>query len=190
MSIEINLSITTGIMILIFIINNLIIHPLTQMDVNHLLLFHSTLYILMRNYLQDVLCWDQPYPSYHHPSKKSTQENLDRSTTHFIILHLFIKSVMIIIISSHVQPKGDSWSIITQKSKHHSTLPFIHTLFIFSKRNCLTLYILIAILLTFCFTLFFIILFASPLSEVEVVSISNVLGTQKELIFNLHVRAR
>ncbi|KAG1449316.1 hypothetical protein G6F46_000860 [Rhizopus delemar] len=59
-----------------------------------------------------------------------------------------------------------------------------------NKRNCLTLYILIAILLTFCFTLFFIILFASPLSEVEVVSISNVLGTQKELIFNLHVRAR
>lgn len=126
MSIEINLDITAGIMILIFIINNLIIHPLIQMGVNHLLFLNSSLHILTRNYLQDVLCWDQLYPSYHPPSKKSTQENLGRSTTHFIILHLFIKWVMIIIISSHVQPKGNSWSIITQKSKHHLLIQFIH----------------------------------------------------------------
>ncbi|KAL0090654.1 hypothetical protein J3Q64DRAFT_1009730 [Phycomyces blakesleeanus] len=36
----------------------------------------------------------------------------------------------------------------------------------------------------------FLIFVASPLTEVEVVGISNVLGTQKELIFNLQVRAR
>ncbi|KAI9007967.1 hypothetical protein CLU79DRAFT_711668 [Phycomyces nitens] len=36
----------------------------------------------------------------------------------------------------------------------------------------------------------FLIFVASPLTDVEVVGISNVLGTQKELIFNLQVRAR
>lgn len=35
-----------------------------------------------------------------------------------------------------------------------------------------------------------IAIYASPLTDVEVVGISNVLGTQKELIFNLQVRAR
>ncbi|KAI7870529.1 hypothetical protein BDF14DRAFT_1770954 [Spinellus fusiger] len=36
----------------------------------------------------------------------------------------------------------------------------------------------------------FLFLIASPLADVQVVGISNVLGTQKELIFNLQVRAR
>lgn len=40
------------------------------------------------------------------------------------------------------------------------------------------------------FTCIFFIVLASPLKSVEVTSVSNVLGTQKQLIFNLRVRAR
>ncbi|CEG66175.1 hypothetical protein RMATCC62417_02803 [Rhizopus microsporus] len=52
------------------------------------------------------------------------------------------------------------------------------------------LYVFLGILFTICFTWLIIVMCASPLNDVEVVGISNVLGTQKELIFNLHVRAR
>lgn len=43
---------------------------------------------------------------------------------------------------------------------------------------------------TILFTCIFFFLLASPLKDIEVTTISNVLGTQKQLIFNLHVRAR
>lgn len=47
----------------------------------------------------------------------------------------------------------------------------------------------IGILLILLTCIAFMVL-ASPLEFVEVTSISNVLGTQKQLIFDLHVRAR
>ncbi|KAI8885250.1 hypothetical protein K501DRAFT_284429 [Backusella circina FSU 941] len=63
-----------------------------------------------------------------------------------------------------------------------------------SKKRMNNLYTLFWILLccasVLCFSWIIIILNASPLMDVEVVGISNVLGTQKELIFNLQVRAR
>jgi hypothetical protein len=43
---------------------------------------------------------------------------------------------------------------------------------------------------TLCFLWTLLVIYSSPLADVEVVGISNVLGTQKELIFNLQVRAR
>ncbi|KAI9280403.1 hypothetical protein BY458DRAFT_500586 [Sporodiniella umbellata] len=52
------------------------------------------------------------------------------------------------------------------------------------------LYIVCAVVLAFCVLWIVIAMCASPLVEVEVTGISNVLGTQKELMFNLHVHAR
>ncbi|KAI8061375.1 hypothetical protein BDF21DRAFT_138266 [Thamnidium elegans] len=43
---------------------------------------------------------------------------------------------------------------------------------------------------TILFTCIFFFLLASPLKDIEVTAISNILGTQKQLMFNLHVRAR
>lgn len=72
----------------------------------------------------------------------------------------------------------------------HSRKKKIAHIHIKEKKSWVTFYILSAILFTFFFTWFTIILSAIPLEDVEVVGISNVLGTHKELIFNLHVRAR
>ncbi|CAO3688065.1 unnamed protein product [Rhizopus stolonifer] len=68
---------------------------------------------------------------------------------------------------------------------------FKQGLTVISNRSWIScLYILCAIVLTFCVTWILVAICASPLSDVEVIGISNVLGTQKELMFNLHVRAR
>ncbi|EPB89574.1 hypothetical protein HMPREF1544_03658 [Mucor circinelloides 1006PhL] len=58
-------------------------------------------------------------------------------------------------------------------------------------RACFTLlFVLLGSAFSLCFVWLLIAIYASPLTDVEVVGISNVLGTQKELIFNLQVRAR
>ncbi|KAL9541578.1 hypothetical protein MBANPS3_009045 [Mucor bainieri] len=58
-------------------------------------------------------------------------------------------------------------------------------------RACFTLlFVLLGCAFSLCFVWLLIAIYASPLTDVEVVGISNVLGTQKELIFNLQVRAR
>ncbi|CEP12749.1 hypothetical protein [Parasitella parasitica] len=58
-------------------------------------------------------------------------------------------------------------------------------------RACFALvYILVGCVFSLCFLWILVAFYASPLTDVEVVGISNVLGTQKELIFNLQVRAR
>ena len=60
-----------------------------------------------------------------------------------------------------------------------------------ARKTCITfLCVLGGILLTLCLLWIMLVIYASPLAEVEVVGISNVLGTQKELIFNLQVRAK
>ncbi|KAI8985886.1 hypothetical protein BDB01DRAFT_786677 [Pilobolus umbonatus] len=60
-----------------------------------------------------------------------------------------------------------------------------------SKRSLCTLCWLLFCFISILSSIWLIlIIYASPLMEVEVVGISNVLGTQKELIFNLQVRAR
>lgn len=58
-------------------------------------------------------------------------------------------------------------------------------------RTCFTLiFVFLGCILSLCFVWLLIAIYASPLADVEVIGISNVLGTQKELIFNLQVRAR
>ncbi|KAK4511456.1 uncharacterized protein ATC70_012671 [Mucor velutinosus] len=58
-------------------------------------------------------------------------------------------------------------------------------------RACFTLlFVLLGCAFSLCFVWLLVAIYASPLTDVEVVGISNVLGTQKELIFNLQVRAR
>ncbi|CAO3650709.1 unnamed protein product [Mucor fragilis] len=58
-------------------------------------------------------------------------------------------------------------------------------------RACFTLlFVVLGCAFSLCFVWLLIAIYASPLTDVEVVGISNVLGTQKELIFNLQVRAR
>jgi hypothetical protein len=58
------------------------------------------------------------------------------------------------------------------------------------KTCCTFLCVIFGCFLALCFVWALIVIYASPLVDVEVVGISNVLGTQKELIFNLQVRAR
>ncbi|KAI9276168.1 hypothetical protein BY458DRAFT_506573 [Sporodiniella umbellata] len=58
------------------------------------------------------------------------------------------------------------------------------------KKSWLTFYVIGALLLVFLFAWSSVFLGSAPLEDIEVVSISNVLGTHKELIFNLNVRAR
>lgn len=52
------------------------------------------------------------------------------------------------------------------------------------------MFIVTGMFCSLCLLWILIVIYASPLADVEVVGISNVLGTQKELIFNLQVRAR
>ncbi|KAI8085924.1 uncharacterized protein B0P05DRAFT_27276 [Gilbertella persicaria] len=59
------------------------------------------------------------------------------------------------------------------------------------KRTCFTfLCIMFGGLLGICVGWLLLAISSSPLADVEVVGISNVLGTQKELMFNLQVRAK
>lgn len=60
-----------------------------------------------------------------------------------------------------------------------------------ARKTCCTVICVIAgCLFALCLLWIFLVIYASPLSDVEVIGISNVLGTQKELIFNLQVRAK
>ncbi|CAO3688061.1 unnamed protein product [Rhizopus stolonifer] len=83
----------------------------------------------------------------------------------------------------HIHQSGDEGYTCRRRKKSTN-----HTKNNRSWISCL--YILCAIVLTFCVTWILVAICASPLSDVEVIGISNVLGTQKELMFNLHVRAR
>lgn len=69
---------------------------------------------------------------------------------------------------------------------------FIHDYISNSGRKacCRFLCVFAGCLFSLCLLWILIVIYASPLADVEVVGISNVLGTQKELIFNLQVRAR
>lgn len=59
------------------------------------------------------------------------------------------------------------------------------------RRTCFTIICVTSgCLFALCMLWILLVIYASPLTEVEVVGISNVLGTQKELIFNLQVRAK
>ncbi|KAI8973668.1 hypothetical protein BDF20DRAFT_664945 [Mycotypha africana] len=55
-------------------------------------------------------------------------------------------------------------------------------------KSCL--WILLAGFLLLCLSWCSVLLYAEPLTDVEVVGIHHVLGTQKELMFNLHMKAR
>lgn len=56
--------------------------------------------------------------------------------------------------------------------------------------NSTFLYVIIGCIASFFLLSLLLVFYASPLSDVEVVGINTVLGTQKELIFNLQVKAR
>ncbi|KAI9311045.1 hypothetical protein BX666DRAFT_2000205 [Dichotomocladium elegans] len=57
-------------------------------------------------------------------------------------------------------------------------------------KSLIVLWVLVGVIITFAFMWLVSIFMARPLEAVEVMEISNVLGSTKELFFDLHVRAR